>query len=247
MPARKNNTSMASEEAVAPPRDGLSVEDLSLPRTMVQRLAKGVLPPNTQIQKDALLAMSKGATVFVNYLTNTSNENAVRGGKKTIQPRDVLDAVKELEFEAFLPRLEAELQKYNAIQCEKRNSYRKKVREAAKAKANPNAPDASEDALAANGHSQRGPGGDSPPAAKKARRSSVDGGEHATVTEGEDTDGDMGDNGEGDDDQQDHEDDEVEDEEEGDEGAEEQLVEDPIEMRENEEVGDDASEGEESD
>jgi DNA polymerase epsilon subunit 3 len=60
--------------------------------------------------------------------------------------------------------------------------------------------------------------------------------------------GDMGDNGEGDDDQQDHEDDEVEDEEEGDEeGAEEQLVEDPIEMRENEEVGDDASEGEESD
>ena len=34
----------------------------------------------------------------------------MRGGKKTIQPRDVLDAVKELEFEAFLPRLEAELQ-----------------------------------------------------------------------------------------------------------------------------------------
>lgn len=47
------------------------LQDLSLPRTMVQRLAKGVLPPNTQIQKDALLAMSKGATVFVNYLTNT--------------------------------------------------------------------------------------------------------------------------------------------------------------------------------
>jgi histone H3/H4 len=101
---------------------------------MVQRLAKGVLPPNTQIQKDALLAMSKGATVFVNYLTNTyvsippiayhkpifkaagsytdhprSWENAIRGGKKTINPKDVLEAVKELEFEGFLPRLEAEL------------------------------------------------------------------------------------------------------------------------------------------
>lgn len=35
---------------------------------MVQRLAKGVLPANTQIQKDAILAMQKGATVFVNYL-----------------------------------------------------------------------------------------------------------------------------------------------------------------------------------
>jgi len=36
---------------------------------MVQRLAKGVLPPNTQIQKDAITAMSKSATVFVNYLS----------------------------------------------------------------------------------------------------------------------------------------------------------------------------------
>lgn len=46
-------------------------QDLNLPKSIVQRLAKGVLPPNTQIQKDALLAMSKGATVFVNYLTST--------------------------------------------------------------------------------------------------------------------------------------------------------------------------------
>jgi DNA polymerase epsilon subunit 3 len=50
--------------------DGLNIEDLNLPKSIVQRLAKGVLPPNTQIQKDALLAMSKGATVFVNYLTS---------------------------------------------------------------------------------------------------------------------------------------------------------------------------------
>lgn len=50
--------------------DTLSVEDLNLPKSIVQRLAKGVLPPNTQIQKDALLAMSKSATVFVNYLTS---------------------------------------------------------------------------------------------------------------------------------------------------------------------------------
>jgi len=45
-----------------------SHQDLSLPRTMVQRLAKGVLPPNTSLHKDAILAMSKGATVFINYL-----------------------------------------------------------------------------------------------------------------------------------------------------------------------------------
>lgn len=37
---------------------------------MIARLAKGVLPPNTQIQKDALLALHKSATVFVSYLAS---------------------------------------------------------------------------------------------------------------------------------------------------------------------------------
>lgn len=47
-----------------------SKQDLSLPRTMISRLSKGVLPPNTQIQKDALSALSKSATVFVNYIAS---------------------------------------------------------------------------------------------------------------------------------------------------------------------------------
>lgn len=37
---------------------------------MISRLSKGVLPANTQIQKDALSALSKSATVFVNYLAS---------------------------------------------------------------------------------------------------------------------------------------------------------------------------------
>lgn len=48
-----------------------SLQDLSLPRTMISRLAKGVLPSNTQIQKDALSALSKSATVFVNFIATT--------------------------------------------------------------------------------------------------------------------------------------------------------------------------------
>lgn len=45
-------------------------QDLSLPKSMVARLAKGVLPANTQIHKDALLALHKSATVFVNYIAS---------------------------------------------------------------------------------------------------------------------------------------------------------------------------------
>ena len=106
---------------------------------MIARLAKGVLPANTQIQKDALLALHKSATVFVSYIASkyvcpaislgtihaqnflqvlivlqslhlcSSNENAQSGGKKTIAPQDVFNALKDCEFEDFIPRLEAEL------------------------------------------------------------------------------------------------------------------------------------------
>ncbi|KAI4850658.1 histone-fold-containing protein [Aureobasidium sp. EXF-8845] len=136
MPGRKSNLSTVTngdEESPAPTgrqvREGSSVEDLSLPRTMISRLAKGVLPPNTSIHKDALLALSKSCTVFVNFLASNSNEYAQLEGKKTIQPADVIAALKENEFEHFIPRLEAELKKYNTVQCDKRNSYRRKIRE----------------------------------------------------------------------------------------------------------------------
>lgn len=48
----------------------LKKKDYLLPRSLTARLAKSVLPPNTTIQKDALLAMQKAATVFVSYLSS---------------------------------------------------------------------------------------------------------------------------------------------------------------------------------
>lgn len=45
-------------------------QDLLLPRAVTQRLAKSVLPPDTAIQKDALLAIQKAATVFISYLSS---------------------------------------------------------------------------------------------------------------------------------------------------------------------------------
>ncbi|KAF2189674.1 histone-fold-containing protein [Zopfia rhizophila CBS 207.26] len=236
MPARKSNTSVASPEEnakTAPKEDGLSVEDLNLPKSIVQRLAKGVLPPNTQIQKDALLAMSKSATVFVNYLTHHAHENAARSNKKTVMPKDIFDAMQELEFDAFLPRLEAEVNKFMSLQADKRNSYRKKVREEKKAQKETG----ESKSRAVNGHVDE----DGSPPTKRARRSSVENGEHATGSE-EEADVEEA----ADDDQQ--EDEEVEDDEEGEEEvAEEQLTEDPIEIRESERSDDDMADGDESD
>ncbi|KAF1816958.1 histone-fold-containing protein [Eremomyces bilateralis CBS 781.70] len=146
MPARKSNASVSADNdatnnlspaelaAKQQEMEGLSVEDLSLPKTMIQRLSKGVLPPNTQIQKDALLAISKSATVFVNYLAAYAYDTAERSNHRVIQGPDVLAALNELEFHPFMARVEREMQKYQEIQCDKRNNYRKHRKEAEKAK-----------------------------------------------------------------------------------------------------------------
>ncbi|KAF2785766.1 histone-fold-containing protein [Melanomma pulvis-pyrius CBS 109.77] len=236
MPARKSNISAVSIDDSAKTvakDDGISIEDLNLPKSIVQRLGKGVLPPNTQIQKDALLAMSKSATVFVNYLTSCAAEHAARSNKKTVMPKDVFDAMHELEFEAFLPRLEAEVVKFTSIQADKRNSYRKKVREDKKA-----AKEGTEGSKAptANGHAE---GADSPPT-KRMRRLSVDNGEHATTGSEEEADPDETADVE-------QEDEEVEEDEIEDEAVEEGLTEDPLEVRESEPSDDEMADGDESD
>lgn len=114
-------------------RDTISIEDLNLPKSIITRLAKGVLPPNTQIQANAILALTKGATVFINHLANAANEHTQSANKKTIMPADVFRALDDIEYGFMRERLEAEFTKYNEIQSSKRSTYRKKVAAAKKA------------------------------------------------------------------------------------------------------------------
>ncbi|KAF5674078.1 dna polymerase epsilon subunit d [Fusarium heterosporum] len=110
------------------PKEHITIEDLTLPKSIITRLSKGVLPPNTQIQANAIMALSQSTTVFINYLASHANENTVNAGKKTISPADVFKALEETEFGFLKESLEAEFAKFNAIQTEKRTSYRQKVR-----------------------------------------------------------------------------------------------------------------------
>ncbi|KAH8174001.1 histone-like transcription factor (CBF/NF-Y) and archaeal histone domain-containing protein [Sarocladium implicatum] len=107
-------------------RDAVTIEDLALPKSIITRLAKGVLPPNTQIQANAILAMSKSATVFINYLASHANEHTFNAGKKTIAPADVFKALDDIEFGFLKEPLEAEFAKFQSLQAEKRNAHRKK-------------------------------------------------------------------------------------------------------------------------
>ncbi|KAJ4295870.1 hypothetical protein N0V88_004572 [Collariella sp. IMI 366227] len=89
-------------------RDTIIIEDLTLPKSIITRLAKGMLPPNTQIQANAILALTKSATVFISHLANAANENTVASNKKTIVPADVFKALDETEFGFMREKLEAE-------------------------------------------------------------------------------------------------------------------------------------------
>ncbi|KAI0478260.1 histone-fold-containing protein, partial [Xylaria cf. heliscus] len=108
-------------------KEAVTIEDLTLPKSIITRLAKGVLPSNTQIQANAILAMSKSATVFINHLANAANEHTLGNNKKTIMPGDVFAALDDIEFPFFRERLEAEFKKFNDTQTSKRNTYRRKV------------------------------------------------------------------------------------------------------------------------
>ncbi|KAK4508456.1 hypothetical protein PRZ48_002195 [Zasmidium cellare] len=266
MPGRKSNVSTTSngpeEVAESTPsrqtkdKDGLSVDDLSLPKSMVARLAKGVLPANTQIHKDALLALHKSATVFVSYIASNSNDNAQASGKKTIAPHDVIAALKDAELEMFLPRLEAELKKYNETQCDKRNTYRRKVKEE-KAAATATAPKDGEGEgegdsslpgeATTNGHAREEDGAEPP--SKKLKRENGDAvlPDADEVDDDDDAGDDVDDNEEDDDDAVDDDVDDEEDDEGGDETMEDALEEQDDEGEERSGVVDEALDGDDSD
>lgn len=151
-------------------------------------------------------------------------------------PQDVFDAMEQIEFDFFLPRLEAEVAKFTSIQADKRNTYRKKIRD--EKKAGGTLVGATEPTPQI-GAAQTG-AADSPPT-KRARRSSVDNGGHQTGSEEE------GDADEAVDDVQDEEDEEDEEEEVEDEAADEGLTEDPLEVRESEPSDDEMADGHDSD
>ncbi|KAJ5152049.1 hypothetical protein N7492_010344 [Penicillium capsulatum] len=99
-------------------------QDYLLPRSLTVRLAKAVLPPNTTIQKDAVLAIQKAATVFVSYLSSHANDATL---KRTVAPSDVFSALTEIEFDSFRTRLEQELEAFTEIKAGKRKAKKSDV------------------------------------------------------------------------------------------------------------------------
>ncbi|KAN0021554.1 hypothetical protein ACTFIU_010161 [Dictyostelium citrinum] len=64
------------------------------------------LPEGVLCAKESRLAIAKAAKVWIHYITAASNDISPHSGRSTTAPKDVLQAIEEVDFESFKPQLE---------------------------------------------------------------------------------------------------------------------------------------------
>ncbi|KAF9236129.1 histone-fold-containing protein [Melanogaster broomeanus] len=93
------------------------IENFELPKSLVTKIAKSAvsssIPDNAKLQKETVLSLVKGSTVFINYLgEHSAHDVALSKQHKSISASDVLKALEMIEFGDLVDMLQAELQVY---------------------------------------------------------------------------------------------------------------------------------------
>lgn len=88
------------------------IENFELPKSLVTKIAKSAMPDNAKLQKETVLSLVKGSTVFINYLVATAHDVAMSKQHKSISASDVLKALEMIEFGDLVENLQNELQIY---------------------------------------------------------------------------------------------------------------------------------------
>eukprot|EP01018_Ginkgo_biloba_P013289 Gb_21904 [translate_table: standard] len=112
---------------------GAETEDL--PRANVRRVVKGKLTDLTRddpakkdiaIHKEALLAFSESARIFMHYLSATANDICKESKRQTINAEDVMKAIEEMEFPEFLDPLRTSLEAFRKQNASKKSETKTK-------------------------------------------------------------------------------------------------------------------------
>ncbi|KAK7023764.1 DNA polymerase epsilon subunit 3 [Favolaschia claudopus] len=88
------------------------IDNFELPKSLVTRIARSALPENVKMQKETVLSLIKGSTVFINYLAATAHDVALSKQHKSISASDVLKALEMIEFGDLVDKLQTELLVY---------------------------------------------------------------------------------------------------------------------------------------
>ncbi|TFY62978.1 hypothetical protein EVG20_g6509 [Dentipellis fragilis] len=115
--ANTPSTAQAQQDAVSE-----GIENFELPRSLVTRIARSALPENTKMQKDTVLSLVKGSTVFINYLAATAHDVAHSKQHKSISASDVLKALEIIEFGDLVGTMQTELLAYRDNAKNRKNS-----------------------------------------------------------------------------------------------------------------------------
>ncbi|GIY68412.1 DNA polymerase epsilon subunit 3, partial [Caerostris extrusa] len=84
-------------------------EDFNLPMSAITRIVKDAIPEGVRVTEGAKLALNKAASVFVLYATSSANNHSQNENRKRLIPKDVFEALKELELEVLIPPLQQAL------------------------------------------------------------------------------------------------------------------------------------------
>ncbi|KAJ3836303.1 hypothetical protein F5878DRAFT_625519 [Lentinula raphanica] len=110
MPRKENPGPLSAQQQQDLVSEG--IDNFELPKSLVTKIAKSAVPDNTKIQKEAILSLVKGSTVFINYLAATAHDVAQSKQHKSISASDVLKALEMIELGDLVDPLSAELQVY---------------------------------------------------------------------------------------------------------------------------------------
>lgn len=88
-----------------------------LPLAIVRRVVKDKLfecspDYDVSIHKEALLAFSESARIFIHYLSATANDICKDSRRQTMKAEDVFKALEDMEFSEFLEPLKASLEDF---------------------------------------------------------------------------------------------------------------------------------------
>eukprot|EP00590_Aulacoseira_subarctica_P003527 CAMPEP_0172434090 /NCGR_PEP_ID=MMETSP1064-20121228/70448_1 /TAXON_ID=202472 /ORGANISM="Aulacoseira subarctica , Strain CCAP 1002/5" /LENGTH=261 /DNA_ID=CAMNT_0013182289 /DNA_START=31 /DNA_END=817 /DNA_ORIENTATION=+ len=88
------------------------INEFEPPLACIRRILKNSLPKSTNVGKDASLAFSRACGFFCIYLATCANDFARESKRQTITANDIFAAMKELDFDEFIPQLEQFLQEH---------------------------------------------------------------------------------------------------------------------------------------
>lgn len=98
-------------------RLNMSEADAELPKAVIKRIVKakvaelgqgadGAAKRDVQVNREALAAFTQATKVFISYVAGAAHDVCKENKRSTVLPKDVLQALGELNFGAFIPQLE---------------------------------------------------------------------------------------------------------------------------------------------